>query len=90
MPPLFARRVIISKQCVKIHGVTWKEGKGILACVRQFEVKDEIMLEVVRNTVQVEVLEGDKQINNLVAISFYDSKSVYFFINGSTRHLMGR
>ena len=41
MSALFARRVIVSNQCVKIHGVTRKEGKGIPACVRQFEVKDE-------------------------------------------------
>ena len=58
--------------------MTRKEGKGIPTCVRQFEVKDEKMLEAVRNTVQVAVLEGDEQINDLVAISFYDSKQVYF------------
>ena len=78
MSALFARRVIASNQCVKIHGVTRKEGKGIPTCVRQFDVKDDKMLEAVRNTVRVAVLEGDEQINDLVAISFYDSKPVYF------------
>ena len=41
MHVLFAIRVIASNQCVKIHGETWKEGKGIPTCVMQFEVKDE-------------------------------------------------
>ena len=31
-----------------------------------------------RNTVQVAVVEGDEQINDLVVISFYDLKLVYF------------
>ena len=36
------------------------------------------MLEAVRNTVRVAVLECDKQIDDLVAISFYYSKPEYF------------
>ena len=78
MSTLFVRRVIVSYQCVKIHVVTCKEGREVPACVRQFEVKDEKILEAVRNAVQVAVLGGDKQIDNLVAFSFYDSKLVYF------------
>ena len=31
-----------------------------------------------RNTVKVAVLKGDSSIKDLVAISFYDSKPVYF------------
>ena len=67
-----------SEKCVKIHGVTRKEGKGIPNCIRQFEVKDETTLESIRNTVKVAVLEGDEQVQDLVAISYYDSKPVYF------------
>lgn len=58
--------------------MTRKEGKGIPNCIRQFEVKDETTLESIRNTVKVAVLEGDEQVQDLVAISYYDSKPVYF------------
>ncbi len=55
-------------------------------CVRQFKVKDEKVLEAVRNTVRVAVLEGDELVNDLEDISFYDSKPVdLFFIYGSAR-----
>mgnify|MGYP003340844425 CR=1 FL=1 len=67
-----------SEKCVKIHGVTRREGKGIPDCVRQFEVKDESTLDSVRNTIKVAVLEGDELVEDLVAISYYDSKPVYF------------
>ena len=79
MSTLFARRVIVSYQCVKIYVITCKEGREVPACMRQFEVKDEKILEAVRNPVQVAVLGGDKRIDNLVAISFYDSRLVYFY-----------
>ena len=66
--------------------MTRKEGKGIPMCVRQFKVKDEKVLEAVRNTVRVAVLEGDELVNDLEDISFYDSKPVdLFFIYGSAR-----
>lgn len=78
MSALFARRVMGSDNCVKIHGVTRREGKGIPSCVRQYDVQDENALDSVRNTLKVAVLEGDKIVKDLVAISYYDSKPVYF------------
>ena len=67
-----------SEKHVKIHGVTRSEGKGIPSCIKQFPVKDEIALESIRNTLKVAVLEGDGQLRDLVAISYYDLKPVYF------------
>jgi hypothetical protein len=46
--------------------------------VKQFEVQDQKELEEVRNNVKIAVLEGDSAIDNLVAISYDDSKPVYF------------
>ena len=36
-----------SDKCVKIHGVTRREGKGIPSCVRQYEVHVETILDSV-------------------------------------------
>ena len=44
MSALFARRVMGSDNCVKIHGVTRREGKGTPNCVQQYEVQDETAL----------------------------------------------
>ena len=78
MSALFARRVMVSEKYVKIHGVTRSQGKGIPSCIKQFSVKDEIASESIQNTLKVAVLEGDGQLRDLVAISNYDSKPVYF------------
>ena len=47
-------------------------------CVHQYEVSDEKNLDEQRNTIKVAVLEGDPLTKDLVAISFYDTKPVYF------------
>ena len=47
-------------------------------CVTQMELINENMILQVRNTIKVAVLEGDDDINDLVAVSYYDSKPVYF------------
>lgn len=78
MSALFACRVLECEKQVKIHGVTRLNGKGIPLCVQQYEVNDEKNLDEVRNTVKVAVLEGDPVAKDLLAISFYDTKPVYF------------
>ena len=78
MSASFARNAIKSKNKVKIHGVTRTDNRGIPKCVLQTEVQNDKVAEEQRNTVKVAVLEGDKTIQDLVAISFYDSKPVYF------------
>ena len=47
-------------------------------CVHQYEVSDEKHLDEQRNTIKVAVLECDPLIKDLVAISYYDTKPVYF------------
>ena len=59
-----------SDNWMKIHGVTRREGKGIPSCVWQHEVQDETTLDSVQNTLKVAVLEGDKVVMDLIAISY--------------------
>ena len=78
MSASFSRAALLSKNRVKIHGVTRCDKKGIPDCVKQVELKNEKLVLQARNTVKVAVLEGDDVIEDLVAISYYDSKPVYF------------
>ena len=55
-----------------------REGKGIPSIIKQLEVQDINEVERVQNTIEVAVLEGDTKVNDLVAISYYDSKPCYF------------
>ena len=41
-------------------------------------MQNQRIADEIRNTVKVAVLNGDKTVKDLVAISFYDSKPVYF------------
>ena len=63
---------------VKIHGVTRTDNRGIPKCVMQTEIQNYKVVDETRNTVKVAVLENDSSITNLLAISYYDSKPVYF------------
>ena len=78
MSAMFARRLVSCEKKVNIHGVTRQNAKGIPMCVHQYEVSDEKNLDEQRNTIKVAVLEGDPLIKDLVAISYYDTKPVYF------------
>ena len=66
------------EQKVMIHGVTRPSLRGIPPIVKQEEVKRKEDLEKVRHTVKAAVLKGDSVIQNLVAVSLYDTKPVYF------------
>ena len=44
----------------------------------QFVVKRRRLYYLAQNTLKVVVLEGDKIVKDLVAISYYDSKPLYF------------
>ena len=78
MSASFARYSINSINKIKIHGVTRTDNRGIPKCVLQTELQNDKMADEQRNTVKVAVLENDTTIKDLVAISFYDSKPVYF------------
>ena len=80
MSASFARKVISCKKKVKIHRVSRKERKGILAIVTQLETQNFNEVEKVRNTVKVVVLEGGTQIKDLLAILYHNSKPCYFFL----------
>jgi len=78
MSAAFARHAIKSRNKVKIHGVTRTDNRGLPRCIMQTEVKCEKMADKQRNTVKAAILEGGSIVEDLIAISFYDSKPVYF------------
>ena len=78
MSATFATNALNLKNKVKIHGVTRNDNCGIPKCVIQTEFQNSQIADEHRNTVKVAVLEGDSIIKDLVDISFYDSKPVYF------------
>ena len=78
MSATFARNAFISDNKIKIHGVTRTDKRGLPKCIMQIEVQNEKIADELRNTVKVAVLEGDSKVQDLIAISFYDSKPVYF------------
>ena len=78
MSALFAKIAINGKNKVKIHGVTRNDKKGLPKCIGQIELSNEKMVQKYQNTIKVAKLEGDPAITNLIAISYYDSKPVYF------------
>ena len=78
MSATFARNAMRHTKKVKIHGVTRTDNRGIPKCVMQTEIQNDKVADETRNTVKVAVLENDSSITNLLAISYYDSKPVYF------------
>ena len=68
-------------QKVMVHGVTRPTLRGIPPIVKQEEVKKKGDLEKVRHTVKVAVLKGDEVVKDLVSVSVYDTKPVYFLSN---------
>jgi hypothetical protein len=74
----FARAAYIHPKKVRISGPTRKSGRGLPKFVLQEEVKNPSELRTVRGTVRAAVLEGDEEVPNLVAVSYYDAKPVHF------------
>ena len=65
---------------VMIHGVC-RPSRGVPKCVYQEAVTQKDALLRAKGTVKAATLVGDSTCNNLVALSFYDSKPVYFISN---------
>ena len=65
---------------IMIHGVC-RVSWGIPNCIHQVAVtkKEELLRN--RGMVKAYVLKGDSKCDGLVAVSFYDSKTVYFISN---------
>ena len=68
-------------QKVMVHGVTRPSLRGIPSVIKQEEVKKKGDLEKVRHTVKAAVLKGDEVVHDLVSVSVYDTKPVYFLSN---------
>ena len=66
------------EQKVMVHGVTRPSLRGIPPAIKQNEVSKKKDLASVRHTVKVAVLKGDEVSKDLVSISIYDTKPVYF------------
>ena len=76
----FARLAYSMEQKVMVHGICRVSGRGIPSIIKQKEVTKKVDLAKVRNTVKVAVLRGDENVKDLVSISLYDSKPVYFYL----------
>lgn len=79
--PKFAKFMLNeSGKRVMIHGVC-RPSRGIPKCIIQNTVtkKDDILKE--KGTVKCAILVGDSKCKDLVSMSFYDSKPVYFVTN---------
>mmetsp|Transcript_43733 Transcript_43733/g.64212 ORF Transcript_43733/g.64212 Transcript_43733/m.64212 type:complete len:448 (-) Transcript_43733:705-2048(-) len=81
MSTKLARLCYSIKQKVMIHGVTCPSLRGIPPIVKQEEVKRKSDLEKVRHMVKAAVLKSNEVCTNLVALSVYDTKPVYFLSN---------
>ena len=81
MSAYFALLCQQSTNNVKIHGVTRLDKKGIPSCVLQDVVQNKELASKVKGTVKVAVLHGEDRCRDLLAISYYDSKPVYFISN---------
>ena len=74
----FCRAAFTYPNVVHIAGLTRKSGCGLPQCVLQEEVQGTAEIRHVRGTVKAAVLEGDGEISDLVAVSYYDQKPVHF------------
>lgn len=65
-------------QKVMTHGVVRSEGRGVPKVVKQLEVTNKDALKDARFTVKAAKLVGDEVCRDLLCVSFYDTKPVYF------------
>ena len=65
---------------IMIHGVC-RVSREIPNCIHQVAVTKEEELLRNRGMVKASMLKGDSKCDGLVAVSFYDSKTVYFVSN---------
>ena len=68
-------------QKVMVHGVTRPTKRGIPPVIKQEEVSWKEDLKQAWNTVKAAVLQGDQVCTDLVCVSIYDTKPVYFLSN---------
>ena len=71
-------------QKIMVHGVTRQSLRGIPPAIKQDELSKKKDLEKVRHTVKAAILKGDEVCKDLVSISVYDTKPVYFLTSVAT------
>ena len=59
---------------VSISGLSRNSGRGLPKCVVQEEVKNVNDIRSVRGTVKAAALQGDPEVPDLLAVSYYDQK----------------
>ena len=74
----FCRAAYNHEKKVLCHGFTRRGKRGIPKHVQQKEVKNRKEQIAVCGTVKAEVLEGDPNCPNMVALSIYDAKLVHY------------
>ena len=74
----FAKAAYIHPKKVRISGPTRKAGRGLPSSVLQEEEKNITEIRKVRGTCKAAVLQGDPDVPDLVAVSYYDQKPVHF------------
>ena len=79
----FCRLAYSMDQKVMVHGVTRPTLRGIPPAIKQNEVSKKKDLERVRHTVKAAVLKGDEVLKDLVSVSLYDTKPVYFLTSAT-------
>ena len=84
MSAKLCRLAYVMDQKVLLHGVTRPSLRGIPAAIKQVEMKKPKDQEAVRHTVKAAVLKGDEVCTDLLAISIYDTKPVYFLTSVAT------
>ena len=74
----FEKGAITHKNKIRISGLTRKSGRGLPKCVVQEERTSPAEVRAGWGTVKGAVLEGDSEIPDLVARSYYNQKPVHF------------
>lgn len=74
----FAKGCFKHDKQINLAGVTRKGGRGIPNVILQMEANNKNELRRVRGTCKAAVLKGDDDCPDLLAVSIYDSKPVYF------------
>lgn len=78
MSAKFVKGCYTHQKKVKLAGVVRKGGRGLPECVLQADAKNKAELRQVRGTCKAAVLKGDSKCPDMLAVSVYDSKPVYF------------
>ena len=69
---------------VLVSGIARKGMRGVPKCVHQADKLSAAAAQKARGTLKAAVLKGDPDVKNMVAVSCYDTKPVYFMSTAAT------